>query len=216
MNVSPFELMVLSPAVVAILMAGSNYLRINISLYSIQTLCIAAASAWQAINEGDTSLLCVAIGIGLIKGFGIPFFLIYIVDRIKISNLIDSLWPAPLLMHLSIGLFGLSFLFSQGLPAPLTAESGWPGATAAISLLMTGLVFMLTRRVAISQILGFLTLENGIYIFAATQTKGMPMFVEMGILLDVLVGVMISGLLVFGIQKSFEHIDVTQLAELKD
>ena len=67
-----------------------------------------------------------------------------------------------------------------------------------------------------SQIIGFLTMENGIFIFALTQTAGMPMLVEMGILLDVLVGVMITGLLLFGIKKSFEHIDVTQMTELKD
>lgn len=171
MNVSPFELMILSPAVVAILMTGSNYLRVNIYLYALQTLCIAVASGWHAINQSDMNLLYVAIGIGLIKGFGIPYFLNYIVNRIKINNIIDSIWPAPLLMHLAIGLLGLSFLFSQGLPTPPTGEQGWPGATAAISLVMTGLVFMLTRRVAISQILGFLTLENGIYIFATTQTN---------------------------------------------
>ncbi|HEY9785710.1 MAG TPA: hypothetical protein V6D17_09935, partial [Candidatus Obscuribacterales bacterium] len=89
-------------------------------------------------------------------------------------------------------------------------------ATASISLLFTGLILMLTRRIALSQIVGFLVLENGIYLFALTQTRGMPMVVEMGILLDVLVGVMIAGLLVFRIQKSFEHIDVTQLTELRD
>jgi hydrogenase-4 membrane subunit HyfE len=59
-------------------------------------------------------------------------------------------------------------------------------------------------------------MENGIYLFALTQTHGMPMIVEMGILLDVLVGVMITGLLLFNIKKSFEHIDVTQLTDLRD
>lgn len=75
---------------------------------------------------------------------------------------------------------------------------------------------MLTRKLAISQIVGFLVMENGIYLFALTQTHGMPMIVEMGILLDVLVGVMITGMLLFNIKKSFEHIDVTQLTDLRD
>ena len=75
---------------------------------------------------------------------------------------------------------------------------------------------MLTRRVAISGIIGFLVIENGIYTFALIQTRNMPFIVEMGILLDVLVGVMIAGLLVFSIHKSFEHIDVAQLTDLKD
>jgi hydrogenase-4 component E len=87
---------------------------------------------------------------------------------------------------------------------------------AAMSLLFTGVLLMLTRKLAISQIIGFLVMENGIYLFALTQTHGMPMIVEMGILLDVLVGVMITGLLLFNIKKSFEHIDVTQLTDLRD
>jgi hydrogenase-4 component E len=82
--------------------------------------------------------------------------------------------------------------------------------------LFTGIVLMLTRKVAVSQIIGFLVIENGIYTFALMQTHDMPMIVEMGILLDVLVGVMIAGLLVFSIQKSFEHVDVARLTELKD
>jgi hydrogenase-4 component E len=85
-----------------------------------------------------------------------------------------------------------------------------------MSLVFSGMLLMLTRRLAISQIIGFLVMENGIYLFALTQTRGMPMIVEMGVLLDVLVGVMITGLLLFNIKKSFEHIDVTQLTDLRD
>jgi Hydrogenase 4 membrane component (E) len=62
----------------------------------------------------------------------------------------------------------------------------------------------------------FLIIENGIFLFAITQTHGMPLMIEMGLMLEVLVGVMIAGLLLFNIKKSFEHIDVSQLTELKD
>ena len=75
---------------------------------------------------------------------------------------------------------------------------------------------MLTRRLAISQVIGFLVLENGIFLYALTQTQGIPLMVEMGILLDVLVGVMIAGVVIFRLNRSFEHIDVTQLRGLKD
>ena len=77
-------------------------------------------------------------------------------------------------------------------------------------------MIMLTRRIALSQVIGFLVMEDGIYLFGLTQTKGMPMLIEMGILLDVLVGVMIAGLIAFRIKRSFEHIDVTMLSELRD
>ena len=59
-------------------------------------------------------------------------------------------------------------------------------------------------------------LENGIFLYALTQTHGMPLMVEMGVVLDVLVGVMVAGLVIFRLNGSFEHIDVTQLRGLRD
>ena len=86
----------------------------------------------------------------------------------------------------------------------------------AVSLLLIGMLLMLTRRLAISQVIGFLVLENGIFLYALTQTHGIPLMVEMGIVLDVLVGVMIAGVVIFLLNRSFEHIDVTQLRGLKE
>jgi hydrogenase-4 component E len=74
---------------------------------------------------------------------------------------------------------------------------------------------MLTRRLALSQVIGFLVLENGIFLYGLTQTHGMPLLVEMGVIFDVLVGVLVSGLVIFRLNRSFEHIDVTQLRGLR-
>jgi hydrogenase-4 component E len=65
-------------------------------------------------------------------------------------------------------------------------------------------------------VIGFLVLENGIFLYALTQTHGMPLIIEMGVLLDVLAGVMVAGLVIFRLNRSFEHIDVTQLTGLRD
>ncbi|SRR5579883_2062845 len=216
MIVSPFEMILVGAAVTAILMAGSMHLRANLTFYAMQTFLIGLATAITAHMHAEAGLYLVAVAIASIKGLAIPFFLNWTINRIKINTDTGMIITAPLAMHLSIVLLGLSYLFVQGLPAAAGELRSWPGATVAISLVLTGLVLMLTRRVAISQIIGFLVIENGIYVFALTQTRGMPMIVEMGVLLDVLVGVMIAGLLVFKIQRSFEHIDVTQLAELRD
>jgi hydrogenase-4 component E len=216
MNLTLCELIIVSSAVAAILMAGSMHLRVNLAFYSLQTILIAAATWLIAQERSDNGLIWVAFAIGAIKGAGIPWFLSWIIRKIQSRSDIGAVLTAPLAMHLSVIFLGVSYMFSQGLPVPEGAQRGWPGATAAISLVLTGVVIMLTRRVAISQVLGFLVIENGIYLFALTQTIDMPMIVEMGVLLDVLVGVMIAGLLIFRIKKSFEHIDVTQLADLKD
>lgn len=216
MTLSTSELIALAAAMAAILMAGSTHLRVNLSFYSLQTILIALATALAAFTKGEITLYCVAIAIASIKGAGIPYFLKSIIKRVGINSDTGALIAAPLTMHISILLLGISYMLTQGLPPPPDGGRGWVGATAAVSLVLTGMLLMLTRKVAISQIIGFLVVENGIYLFALTQTNHMPLIIEMGILLDVLVGVMISGLLIFRIQKSFEHIDVSQLTHLKE
>lgn len=210
------DLLCFLSAIVGIFMAGSSYLRVNLSFYSFQTACIAVITAWLAYVTGEPGLYVIACAIVIMKALVIPAFLAWIIGRIEIHSDSGTFMTAPLAMHLSIVFLGLSYLFTRGLPTPAGAHQGWPGATAAISLLLTGLVLMLTRKVALSQIIGFLVIENGIYLFAITQTHGMPLIVEMGMLLDLLAAVMIAGLLIFRIKRSFEHIDVSQLAELKD
>lgn len=216
MILTPFEMLVMVSAITAILMAGSTHLRVNLALYSVETLSIGLATAAMAHAHSENALYFIAVAIALLKGVAVPYFLGWTIEQIKIKSDAGAMIAPPLAMHLSIALLALSYLLVRDLPVPIGELRGWPGATAATSLLLTGLILMITRRVAISQIIGFLVLENGIYLFALTQTRGMPMIIEMGILLDVLVGVMIAGMLVFRIQSSFEHIDVSQLKDLKD
>jgi len=216
MTFSPTEYLAIAACLTAILMAGASDLRMNLTYYSIQTFLLAGVTAVLAPILKEEWLLVLAVLLALIKGVSVPIFLNWIRQKIGVNKDIGVMLATPLSMHLCVVLLGASYLFTRTLPlAPFEGRS-WPTATAAVSLVFTGLVIMLTRRIALSQIIGFLVLENGIYLFALTQTSGMPMLVEMGILLDVLAGVMVAGLLIFNIQKSFEHIDVTLLDELKD
>jgi hydrogenase-4 component E len=86
-------------------------------------------------------------------------------------------------------------------------------ATASLSHIFSGLLLMLTRRLALSQIVGFLTLENGVILFALSQTAGLPLLIEMAVFVDILGAVMIAGVLIFSIKRSFEHIDVSRLTD---
>ena len=218
MNFTPIEFVVIGAAIVGVLMAGAGHghVRTNILYYALQTLLIAVATGIAGYTRGEVGLYVVAVAIGFFKSLLIPYFLFRIMDKVKVVTTSNMLLPPPIAMHLSIALMGVAYLCTQNLPVPPDGSRSWPGATAGISLLLTGMILMLTRRVAISEIIGFLVIENGIYTFALIQTRHMPLIVEMGILLDVLVGVMIAGLLVFSIQKSFEHIDVAQLTELHE
>jgi hydrogenase-4 component E len=216
MNPSFSEMIALAIALTAILMVGSTHLRLNIWMLAGQTTLLAALTALYAWLRQDQHLFLVAGALFLLKAMAVPRFLVFIIDQVHVQRDAGTMIPTPIAMHLSIGFLGIGYILACQLPIPHADGLGWPSATASISLVCTGLLLMLIRRIALSQIIGFLVMENGIYIFGLTQTSGMPLLIEMGVLLDVLAGVMIAGLLAFRIKKNFEHIDVTRLAELKE
>ncbi|PWU03610.1 MAG: hypothetical protein C5B53_00240 [Candidatus Melainabacteria bacterium] len=216
MTLSPLEMVALSIALTAILMVGSTHLRLNIWMFAGQTALLAGLTALYSWQRQDLHLFLVAMALFVLKAIAVPKFLLFIIQQVHVQRDSGTVIPTPIAMHLSIGFLGISYILASQLPIPHANGSGWPSSTAAISLVCTGLLLMLIRRIALSQIIGFLIMENGIYVFGLTQTTGMPLLIEMGVLLDVLAGVMIAGLLAFRIKKNFEHIDVTMLAELKE
>lgn len=216
MILNTFEALAMLSAIFGILILGTTHLRTNLSFYSIHTMAIAGVTAWIGNVTHEEHLYMVAAAVFIIKSCCIPYFLNSVIQRIKIGTDSGAFIAAPLSMHLGALMLGLSFMISKQIPGLIGEPDSHLGSTAAMSILFSGVLLMLTRRAAISQIVGFLVIENGIYLFAVTQTHGMPLMIEMGLLLEVLVAVMIAGLLLFNIKKSFEHIDVSQLTELKD
>ena len=151
----------------------------------------------------------------LVKAIIAPMFLAWVMTKVKVPAESKTFVSAPTSMHLGIIFLAFSHLLAQNLPNLANAHDTM-GSTASLGLLFMGMLMMVSRKLAINQVIGFLVFENGIFMYSLTQTRDMPLIVEMGILLDVLVAVMIAGLLLFRIQKSFEHIDVTQMTHLKD
>jgi hydrogenase-4 component E len=211
-----YELITFAAAVTAILLLGTTHLRNNLAFYSLHTFLIGVATAWIAHSSGQFEMYWVAFFFALFKAILIPRFLSWVIDAIEVDSDAGAFIVAPIAMSAGVGMLGVSYLLSYQLPGLPGDHESHLGAVSAMSILFTGVLLMLARRIAISQITGFLVLENGIYLFALTQTHGMPLIIEMGALLELLGGVMIFGLLTFRIKKSFEHIDVTQLSELRE
>ena len=216
LNLSMPEALAISAALFAIFMVGTGNLRVNLFLYGLQISLLAATTAAYAPVFGESQLYLLAATIFLVKGVGVPVFLSKILGKINVFSDSGTVLPLPIAMHASIVLLGVSQLLASHLTTPGQSDGVVGSVAAAVSLLLTGAMFMLTRKTAVCQVVGFLTMESGIYLVALTLAQGMPLIVEMGILLDVLVGVMIAGLITFRIQKSFEHIDVTRLTDLHD
>jgi hydrogenase-4 component E len=211
-----YELIAIGAAILAILMLGTTHLRNNLSFYSLHTFLIAVETAYIASSNGQYDLYWVAFFFALFKAILIPRFLAWVIDTLQVDSDAGAFIVAPIAMLAGIGMLGVSYLLSSQLPGLPGDNDSRLGAMSAMSILFTGVLLMLARRIAISQITGFLVLENGVYLLALTQTHGMPWLIEMGILLELLGGVMIFGMLTFRSKKSFEHIDVTQMTELRE
>ena len=216
MQLDTFSILAISSSITAVLMLGTMNLRNNLNFYSLHTLAIAIETAWIAQKLHEIHLYWIAFFIVLLKVILIPRYLDKIMSNIDVETESDAFLPAPLSMILGIGMLGVSYLLSLQFSNMWLNIDGRMGAMAAMSIFFTGVLLMLSRKLAISQIIGFLILENGIYLFALTQTHGMPLIIEMGLLLEVLVAVMLFGLIVFRIKRSFEHIDVSRLTELHE
>jgi hydrogenase-4 component E len=148
-----------------------------------------------------------------VKALVIPVFLGWIARRIDVRRDKGTGLSPSIALFVGCGILGAGYFLTGRIEGPVSTNPGAAGM--ALALLLIGMLLMLTRRLAISQVIGFLVLENGIFLYALTQTHGMPLMVEMGVVFDVLVGVMIAGLVIFRLNRSFEHVDVTKLTGLR-
>lgn len=188
--------MSVAAAVCVVLMMGTSRLQRAIFFYGLSTFLVAIVSISHFFAH-DKSPITFAISLLVMgKAVLIPIYLRWLSNRLEVKEDPGHFLPMPLAMHLSI---------------VVLAVAGMP-----FSICLNGILFMLTRCLAIGQILGFLTLENGVALFAVNQTRQMPMIIEMGASLDVFALVMLGGTFAHRIKKSFEHLDVSSFKEVQD
>jgi len=145
----------------------------------------------------------------------LPYILYVLIQKLKIHREIESVINTPSTMLVGIALV----IFSYHLTAPIRQLSTlMTRSTLAVALatVMLGLLMMVTRRHAVSQIIGFLAMENGLFFAATSATYGMPMVVELGVALDLLIAAFIFGIFFFHINTTFDSLDVDQMAKLKE
>jgi hydrogenase-4 component E len=150
-----------------------------------------------------------------LKVFLLPYILYELIRKLNISKEVESLVNIPRTMMIGIALV----IFSYHLTAPVTHLSNMvTRSTLAVALatVMLGLLMMVTRRNAVTQIIGFLAMENGLFFAATSATYGMPMVVELGVALDILIAAFIFGIFFFHIRTTFDSLDVERMARLKE
>ena len=145
----------------------------------------------------------------------LPYILHILIVRLHIRKEVETVVNLPSTMFIGIALVILSYYVT----APITAHATLiTRSTLAVALatVMIGLLMMITRRHAVTQIIGFLAMENGLFFAATSATYGMPLVVELGVALDVLIAAFIFGIFFFHIHTTFDSLDVEQMARLKE
>lgn len=182
--------------------------------FRYQSFFLFLATLTIAFREHQVDLYVVAGLLFIIKVFGIPYFLYRIIKKINVKEDLGLLINAQLSLLCALGLTYLSWFFARYLVAVYNAALVMMMAVAFF-VVLTGIFLMIFRITAISQIIGLLVMENGLFLLASTVSGGMPFFVEIAIFLDVFVSVIIMGFFIYRINKLFTHIDVNKLSRLR-
>jgi hydrogenase-4 component E len=182
-----------------------------INTFALHALVVSLSVAWQAYIQQAPHLYITA-GIALvIKAAVIPVALRRIVVRLGIHRTIEPVVGVGLTMLAGIGLIALSIMVML----PITAQAGTlarEDLAFALSVILLGLLMMISRRNAVSQVVGFMSIENGL-ILAATGAKGMPLVVEISVAFSILVALIVIGIFLFRIRERFETVDIHLLHE---
>jgi hydrogenase-4 component E len=198
-----------------ILLIVRSSLEGQVRVFALQTFVLALLSVLIAVYSGSLELFSVSVALIVIKGIMIPRVLNRAVAKIGLARVAAPyLGTAPALM-----ICGILTILSFYVMTPIAASNPLPTADAiplAFAGVLIGFFIMVNRRRAVTQILGFLMLENGIFLLALLATYGVPFIVEMGVFLDVLVAVLIMEVFVYRIKDNFDSIDVGQLENLKE
>lgn len=203
--------------VLALAMLGTSRIGTAIRYFSLQSAALSLAPLLVQMNGrevGFDALVLFAATVGL-KVIGVPYLLNRSVREAAVLTEIEPLVGYGASLGLGGALVGLSFGLARGLPLPHRPPSDLL-LPVAFSLLLIGLLLLVSRSKAVTQVLGYLVLENGIFLFGLLLLDAMPSLVEVGVLLDLFVAVFVMGIIIFQINREFDHIDSHQLDRLKD
>jgi len=186
-----------------------------IKLYAWQGATLAISTAIVASTTGQTHLYFSAGLTVLLKVILIPWALHRLIDKLYVRWDVETLINIPATMLIGIGLV----IFAFALAAPISHMAGTLTRSTlgiAMATILISFLMMIVRRKAVPQVIGFLAMENGLFFAATSATYGMPLVVELGVALDVLVGTFIFGIFFFHIREQFDSLDIQHMEKLKE
>lgn len=198
---------------ISFMMLYQDRLYALLNIFALHAVMLAASVAWQAFIQNAPHLYVTAAIALVFKAIIIPVALHRIVKQLGIHRDIETAMSIGPTMLAGMGLVALSMVLMlrvTGAADPLARED----LAFALSVVLLGLLVMVTRRNAVSQVVGFMSLENGL-VLAATGAKGMPLVVEISVAFSILIAFIVIGVFLFRIRERFDTVDVGALDEFR-
>jgi hydrogenase-4 component E len=197
------------------ILLGSRRPAARIRLTAIQGVLLGILTILVHADDIRLRTLLLAIGSMTVKAGAFPWLLRRAVRETDVRRGVEPFVGYTLSVLMGMLLLGLSIWMSSRLPLP-SPQAGSLVVPVAFFSVFAGLFLVVSRKTALSQVLGYLVLENGVYTFGIALAYEQQLMVELGVLLDLLVGVFVMGIIIFHISREFDHIEVDRLATLKD
>jgi hydrogenase-4 component E len=200
-------------------MVGQRWLITNIRMFGVQSFLLAAIAGVIAFFNDASHVYIAALLTLVFKAALLPILLERLVAKVGIRQEIEPLINVPVSILISGGLTLVGYVVAESFhhrEATFGPNAlGHNTLAVAIALFLIGFFMMVNRRKALTQVLGLLSMENGLFLAGISLTYGVPLVVEIGIFFDVLVAVMVLGILVYRIGETFDSMDVSKLRKLR-
>jgi len=186
-----------------------------VTLFAWQGAALAASTAIVAYSTDQPHLYFSAALTLLLKVIAMPWFFYRLVRKLNINRDVEPMINNTATMLIGIGL--VIFAFNLALPISQIAGTVTRSTLGiAMACVLLAFLMMITRTKALPQVIGFLAMENGLFFAATSATYGMPLVVELGVALDVLVGVFVLGIFFFQIRETFDSLDLKHMEKLRE
>ena len=200
---------------IAFAMLSQRRIVTLINLFALQGAVLVGSTATVAFATGQKHLFYSSAITFVLKVALLPWILHRLIRRLNVKWDIETLINIPTMML--VGIMLVVFAFNLALPISQFSHSIARGTLGiALACVLLSFLMMITRSKAVPQVIGFLSMENGLFFAATSATYGMPMVVELGIALDVLVGMVILGVFLFQIREQFDSLDIHHLEKLRE
>lgn len=186
-----------------------------ITLFAWQGAALVTSTAIVAWSTGQHHLYYSAALTLVLKVIAMPWFFYRLVKKLDVDRDVEPMINIPTTMLIGIALV----IFAFNLAMPISEMSGTVMRSTlgiAMATVLLAFLMMITRSKAIPQVIGFLSMENGLFFAATSASYGMPLVVEMGVALDVMVAVFVLGIFFFQIRETFDSLDLKHMEKLKE